>query len=216
MRRLLLATGNPGKVAELRDLLGPDVTVLTPRELGLHLDVEESGATFRENAVIKAQAFCAASGEVCVADDSGLCVDALGGAPGVRSARFARDAGRGAGDLANRAYLLERMAHVPEPARGAHFSCAIAVAVPGTSVQVFEGACHGRITLAPRGDSGFGYDPLFEWENGRTFAELGLAEKQAVSHRGRALRAALPHLTQLVMGAAARRVAGNGDGGHSA
>jgi len=197
LRRVLLATGNPGKVAELRDLLGATIEVVTPGELGLHLEVVEDGATFGDNAALKAEAFCQRSEEICVADDSGLCVDALDGGPGVRSARFANDAGRGEGDAANRAFLLERMAEVPDGERAAHFSCAIVVAAPGSAPHLFEGACQGHITRAPRGESGFGYDPLFEWRDGRTFAELSLADKQAVSHRGQALRKAAPYLLEL-------------------
>jgi XTP/dITP diphosphohydrolase len=194
MSRLLLASGNPGKVRELRDLLGAAIDVVTPDQIGLRLEVEETGQTFAANATLKAEAGAAASGLLCVADDSGLCVDALGGAPGVHSARFAARANRGQGDEANRQLLLEQMSDVPDHQRGAHFACAIAVARPGQPTALFEGRCRGLITRAPRGDDGFGYDPLFEWQDGRTFAELPLAAKQQVSHRGQALRAATPYI----------------------
>ncbi len=194
MSRLLLATGNPHKVTELRDLLAGTATVLTPAELDAALEVEEDGDTFAANACKKAEAYVAATGELCVADDSGLCVAALDGAPGVHSARFAVDAGRGEGDAANRVLLLERLAEVSDDRRQAHFCCAIAVAEPGRPTRVFEGESHGAVTRVERGDSGFGYDPLFEAPGGQTFAELDLAAKQAISHRGRALRLAAPYI----------------------
>ncbi|MBN2360218.1 MAG: RdgB/HAM1 family non-canonical purine NTP pyrophosphatase [Deltaproteobacteria bacterium] len=197
MTRLLLATANRGKLRELRDLLGTAIEVVTPEQCELSLDVEETGQTFADNAVLKAEAGAAACGQICVADDSGLCVDALGGAPGVHSARFALLAGRGQGDEANRRHLLEKMAAIDDGARGAEFRCAIAVAAPGRQTRVFTGSCRGAIARAPRGGDGFGYDPLFEWRDGRTFAELPLAEKQQVSHRGQALRAAAPYLLEL-------------------
>lgn len=200
MTRLLIATGNRGKVRELRDLLGSAIEVVTPDAIGLVLDVEETGETFAANATIKAEAGVAASGLVCVADDSGLCVDALGGAPGVHSARYAAHANRGHGDAANRQLLLEQMAAVADSQRGAQFMCAIAVARPGQPTALFEGRCRGLITRSPRGSDGFGYDPLFEWQDGRTFAELPLAAKQLVSHRGQALRAATPYILAALAG----------------
>jgi len=198
MTRLLLATSNQGKQREVRDLLGTAVDVVTPDQLGLTLEVEETGQTFAANAVLKAEAGAVASGQICMADDSGLCVDALGGAPGMHSARFAARAGRGQGDEANRQLLLQQLAAVADGQRGAEFVCAIAVARPGHATRLFEGRCRGSITRAPRGSDGFGYDPLFQWQDGRTFAELPLADKQQVSHRGQALRAATPYILATV------------------
>lgn len=198
MKRLLVATGNQGKVAELRDLLQGAAEVITPTELGLELAVVEDGDSFAANAIKKAEAYAAVTELWCLADDSGLCVDALHGAPGVHSARFAADADRGSGDADNRSLLLERMQQVPDAERSAHFACAIAVARQGQTTRVFEGRCVGVIARAPRGQSGFGYDPLFEIAAGKTFAELPLADKQGMSHRGRALRAALLYLREVL------------------
>lgn len=201
MNTVLLATGNAGKVRELRHLLQGSAEVQTPGDLGLELQVEETGSTFEENAVIKAKAYFQATQMICIADDSGLCVDALSGAPGVHSARFAMDAGRGQGDADNRALLQEQMADVPDGQRTAAFFCVVAIAAPNTDIQTFEGTCPGVITRLPRGESGFGYDPLFEAVPGKTFAEIPLEQKQALSHRGNALRQAVPYLQQLLASA---------------
>lgn len=194
MRRVLLATSNAHKVQELRAMLGHNVQVITPDSLGLQLDVDETGDSFAANATLKAEAYCAASAELCIADDSGLCVDALDGAPGIHSARFAAMAGAGEGDAANRALLLRRLDAVADADRGARFCSAVAIAEPGTATQVFHGESAGKIIFAERGDGGFGYDALFESFDQKTFAELSGAEKQARSHRGRAMQAAMPHL----------------------
>jgi XTP/dITP diphosphohydrolase len=191
MQRLLLATGNPGKLAEFRELLAPrGFAVLGQRELGIE-DPEETGATFVENALLKARHASALSGLPALADDSGLCVDALDGAPGLRSARFA---GAAAGAADNLALLLQRLAGVPDAQRGAHFVCVLAwLQHAGDPDPLLAcGRWHGRILSAPRGSGGFGYDPVFlDPELGRSAAELEVGEKQGRSHRGRALRALL-------------------------
>jgi XTP/dITP diphosphohydrolase len=153
-------------------------------------DVVEDGATFRENAVKKAQALADLTGEPAVADDSGLVVDALGGAPGVHSARWSGVNGPGK-DAANRRKLLAELAHAPDEKRTARFVCALAYVTPGRPPLVVEGKCEGTIGREERGTGGFGYDPLFlvREHPGRTMAELAPAEKNAVSHRGRALEA---------------------------
>jgi XTP/dITP diphosphohydrolase len=196
--RLLIATRNQGKVRELRRLLeGLPVEPVTPAELGLALDVEETGETFDANAELKARAFAEASGLPALADDSGLVVDALDGRPGVRSARFA---GEPRSDRRNLERLLAELRGVPAERRSARFVCVAVLAVPGGGpaaagvapgdVALFRGTCEGRIGDEPRGADGFGYDPVFlPTGDARTFAELPAAAKDARSHRGEALRA---------------------------
>ena len=190
-RPLLAATHNANKVRELKALLGPrgyDVRSLD--EAGIALEVEETGATFEENARLKAETLCRLTGLETLADDSGLSVDALGGEPGVRSARYA---GVHGDDAANLHLLLERLEGVPDP-RGAHFACAMALARPGQETLVVTGRADGTIAHAPSGSGGFGYDPVFVWQDGRTFAEMPEEEKNAVSHRADAIRRLLEAL----------------------
>ncbi len=183
--KLLAATNNAGKLAEIRSILADHgFEVISPAEAGLKLEVEEDGATFEANALKKAQAWRDLSGLAALADDSGLCVDALGGAPGVRTARYA---GENASDEANYSLLLERLAGTSE--RAARFVCVIALCLPDGRSFVARGECPGLITTAPRGAAGFGYDPVFLDEaTGLTFAELDSVTKNARSHRGRALQ----------------------------
>lgn len=202
--KLLLASGNKKKIAELERMLTPlRVDLLTPADIGGLPEVEEDRPTFAGNAAKKALAAAAHSGHWALADDSGLCVDALDGAPGVFSARFANP--EAPDDAANNEKLLRLLAGKPESERGAHFICALALADPqGTLIAEIEGKAQGRILDGPRGDGDFGYDPLFLFtepgfpETGRGFAELTLAEKSAVSHRGRALRELEQRLPQLL------------------
>lgn len=195
MLRLLLATNNRGKLHELLPLFGDvPLQLVTPHALGLRLEVEETGTTYAENARLKAAAFAQASGLLTLADDSGLEVDALGGAPGVYSARYA---GEGASDAERRARLIQALCQVPAP-RPARFRCVMAIAQPGGAIDCFAGVCAGEIILEERGMHGFGYDPLFFLpEHGCTMAELPSAVKNQVSHRARAAQAALPFLRQL-------------------
>ena len=192
--KVVLASSNPGKLSELRALLKPAGLQVVPQDV---LGVEppaETGVTFVENALIKARAACAATGLPALADDSGVVVDALGGAPGVRSARYA---GEGASDADNLARLLEALAGVDPPERGAAFVCAVVYLrhAQDPCPIVCEGVWKGRILDAPRGDGGFGYDPVFFVETlNRTAAELSRAEKNAVSHRGQALAQLLGRL----------------------
>jgi XTP/dITP diphosphohydrolase len=194
MPRLLVATTNAGKQREYRDLLrGVPAEIVFPNDLGITLEVEEDGATFRENAARKAVALARASGLPALADDSGLEVEALGGEPGVRSSRYA---GPGADDPRRRAFLLEKLRGVPAP-RNARFVCVIAIAVPGGNVLYAEGECRGEITFAERGTNGFGYDPIFRPEGlSQTMAELPADEKNRISHRARAAEAAIPVLRE--------------------
>jgi XTP/dITP diphosphohydrolase len=190
-RELLLATNNQHKIAELRELLRGlrDVQLRAPAELGITLDVPEDAPTYAGNAAAKALAFARAAGLVALADDSGLEVDALGGEPGVRSARYA---GPGASNADRIALILDRLRGVPIGRRGARFVSVIAVATPDGEVRTVEGECHGYIAESPSGQAGFGYDPVFFLpEQGRTMADLTDAEKNEISHRGRAARRAV-------------------------
>lgn len=195
--RLLLATHNAHKVGELRAILAPllpglgEAAVLGAGDVGAPEPVED-GITFAENALLKARALAAATGLPAVADDSGLCVDVLGGAPGVFSARWA---GRHGDDRANLELLLAQLADVPERHRGAHFACAAALVTPSGTEIVAEGTMPGTLLAAPRGDGGFGYDPILRPEGEtRSAAELTAAEKNAISHRGKAFRELTPHI----------------------
>jgi XTP/dITP diphosphohydrolase len=187
-QHLVLATRNAGKVAELRRILsGLDVDLVgTDAFPDLH-DVAETGTTFAENALLKAREVAEFTGLASVADDSGLCVDALNGMPGVLSARWA---GRHGDDAANLSLVLAQLAEVPEGRRGARFTCAAAVALPGGAEVVVEESLHGSLIHSPRGSGGFGSDPIFVPEGEtRTTAEMTAAEKDAISHRGKAFRA---------------------------
>lgn len=178
----LIATHNPHKLEELARILRPlGIEAVTDQQIGIALtEAEETGSTFAENAFLKASLACRESGLPAVADDSGLCVDALHGAPGVYSARYAPE-----GQLC--ATLLRNMADVPPDARGAHFVSSVCCVFPNGDTVTAEGTCDGVIADACRGEGGFGYDPVFQVEGGRTFAQLTAAEKDAISHRGRAL-----------------------------
>ncbi|MCH8850586.1 MAG: RdgB/HAM1 family non-canonical purine NTP pyrophosphatase [Chloroflexi bacterium] len=193
MPRLLLATNNAGKVAEFRRLLdGCGWEIVAPADVGLKLAVEETGQTYAENARIKAAAYAEAGGLVTLADDSGLEVDALGGRPGLLSARYA---GANRTDRERLEKLLEELAEVPDKDRTARFRCVIAIVGEKEQIELVEGTVEGYIAREPRGDSGFGYDPVFVLaDRGLTAAELPDIEKDALSHRGVATRKALPIL----------------------
>lgn len=188
--RLLIATGNPGKIREFRELFDAHVDsqweLVAPAEVGLQgFTVVEDGQTYAENAGRKARSYSNAAGLPALADDSGLEVDALDGAPGLYSARYA---GEAADDAANRAKLLQAMIDVPTRQRAARFRCVIALAFPyTTNVRLGEGVVEGAIAMDERGDLGFGYDPLLALPDGRRMAELDVAEKNRISHRAQAL-----------------------------
>ena len=189
---LLIATRNAGKVREFSEMLsGVGVFgIVDLTQLDGEFEPEETGRTFRANACFKAEAYARQYNMLALADDSGLAVDALGGAPGVYSARFAERAGAGRGDGDNNAYLLRRLRNVPNENRTAHFACVLALACP-TRATLFTaaGQFDGTILQKPRGTNGFGYDPLFFVDDaGKTSAELTPDEKHARSHRGKALR----------------------------
>ena len=184
--KFVLATHNPGKLKEMGAILAQfGVEVVSPRDLGITVDVEETGTTFAENAMLKAKAICAAAKLPAIADDSGLCVDALNGGPGVYSARYG---GEGLDDKGRYMLLLNNMRG--QPTRAAHFACAIACAFPNGDELTAEGRCDGTIAFAPMGEGGFGYDPVFFVPSlKKTFAQLTAEEKNAISHRGKALEA---------------------------
>ena len=193
MPSLLLATNNTGKVAEIKALLAElDLTLLIPSDIGLSLEVPEDGQTYAENATQKALAFAQASGIISLGDDSGLEVDALAGQPGLYSHRFCPIPN--ASDADRRNYLLEQLRDKPHPWT-ARFKATVAVATPAGKVALATGQCEGEIILEERGANGFGYDPIFlVSETGRTMAELGMGEKNRLSHRGRAVQNAIPIL----------------------
>jgi XTP/dITP diphosphohydrolase len=191
MRILLIATNNPGKVAEIKALLASlDATLLTPADLGIVLEIAEDGSTYAENAAKKAETFASRSGLVTLGDDSGLEVDVLGGLPGLHSHRF--NPLPGASDADRRAYLLEKLKGKPRPWK-AHFHATVAVALPGSAARLAEGECAGEIIPEERGSNGFGYDPIFFFpEKGCTMAELDMVVKNTLSHRAHAVMNALP------------------------
>ena len=182
----IAATNNPGKMAEMRRILERmGHTVRSQREAGVTLEPEENGTTFAENARIKARAICEAASTATIADDSGLCVDALDGAPGVYSARY----GHKSSDGERTAFLLENMKDVPDEKRTAKFVCVITCLWPDGRKIVARGECPGVITHEVHGETGFGYDPVFYLpELGMTYAELPSEQKNAISHRARALQ----------------------------
>lgn len=196
MHKLLIATNNQNKVEELHDLLqGTDIELVTPAQIGLNLNVTEDGHTYAENARKKAIAFARASGLISLADDSGLEVDALEGAPGLHSARYHPKPG--ANDADRRAYMLENLQGKPRPWT-AHFHATIAIAVPDGDIHLVEGNCHGEIIPEERGTGGFGYDPIFLLpELDKTMAELEMDEKNRLSHRAKAVMKAIPVLKEL-------------------
>ncbi|MFD9573854.1 RdgB/HAM1 family non-canonical purine NTP pyrophosphatase [Streptomyces sp. NPDC059982] len=198
-RRLILATRNPGKVTELHailsaaglpfELVGADAYPQIP-------DVKETGVTFAENALLKAHALARATGLPAVADDSGLCVDVLNGAPGIFSARWA---GTHGDDQANLDLLLAQLGDIADEHRAAHFFCAAALALPDGTERVVEGRLLGTLRHTPAGTGGFGYDPVLQpLGESRTCAELSAAEKNAISHRGQAFRALVPVIRELL------------------
>ena len=193
--KLILASNNANKLKEFRSLVADlDIELLSQKEAGCDFEVEETGTTFEENAYLKASAVTEATGIAAVADDSGLCVDALGGEPGIYSARYGL--GHAASDEERYRYLLQKMEGVAD--RSAHFVCCICCTFPDGSVIRSRGECEGEILLAPKGQNGFGYDPVFHpLCLDKSMAELNPEEKNAISHRGKALRAFIEELRKL-------------------
>jgi len=197
---LVLATRNQGKIREFRRILDAisngAINLLGLEEFPDTTDVEETGSTFKENAFLKARSICAETGLPAIADDSGLCVDALDGAPGIYSARYA---GVHGDDQANNAKLLLALKDIPEEKRRAHFTCAAALVLPDGREHVSEEIFEGSILFAPIGDQGFGYDPLFRPQGlAISSAQMSADEKDLISHRGKSLRAIAPHVISLL------------------
>jgi XTP/dITP diphosphohydrolase len=200
MKQLLIATNNQGKIKELQELLKESgIELITPAQINLDLDVYEDGSTYAENASKKAIAFAQASGLISLADDSGLEVDALDGAPGLYSARYGSQEGHAVklSDAERRAFLIQNLQSKPRPWT-ARFHATIAIAVPSGETHLAEGFCEGEIIPEERGTGGFGYDPIFLLsELGKTMAELSMEEKNRLSHRARAVMNAKPILETL-------------------
>ena len=197
---LVLATRNQGKIREFRRILDAisngAINLVGLEEFPHTTDVEETGTTFKENALLKARSVCKETGLPAIADDSGLCVDALNGAPGIFSARFA---GMHGDDKANNAKLLRDLESVPEEKRSAHFTCAAALVLPDGREHVCEEIFEGSILFAPIGDQGFGYDPLFRPHGlAISSAQMSAEEKDSISHRGKSLRAIAPYVINLL------------------
>ncbi len=197
MKKILLSTNNPGKAQELGRLMaGTTWRFTTPAEEGIDLDVEETGVTFEQNAVLKAKAFAKASNLIALADDSGLEVDALNGDPGVFSARYG---GADITDTERNQHLLDMLSGIQWEQRQARFRCVIAIAFPNDEMVMCKGECPGIITFEPKGKNGFGYDPVFYLpEFDKTMAELDMDEKNKISHRGKAARQAQFYLNTVL------------------
>lgn len=192
MEKLIVASNNKNKLKEFSAILGSRYEIVSMRDAGIDADIEENGTTFEENALIKAEYVANMTGCAAIADDSGLEVDALGGAPGVYSARYC---GRHGDDEANNDLLLENLKHVPAPRTG-RYVAAIALVRPGKEAVVRRGTCDGEILFERRGNGGFGYDPLFVCETGETFAEVSAETKNAISHRKRGIEAVVRALEE--------------------
>lgn len=187
MKKIIIATTNEGKMKEFRALLAhKDVEIVSMKETGINIDIDENGTTFEENAAIKAKTVCEYSGCLCLSDDSGLVIDYLGGEPGIYSARYL---GHDTPYEEKNKIIIERLKGVPTEQRSARFVCAVAAAFPDGIVLTVKDTMEGYIAEAPAGKGGFGYDPIFFFPPaGMTSAELTAEEKNAVSHRGKALR----------------------------
>jgi XTP/dITP diphosphohydrolase len=196
IRKLLIASNNSGKLEEIIDLLKElEIQLLIPKDIALELDIEEIGKTYTENARLKALAFCEASGLPSLADDTGLEVDALGGAPGLHSKRYSPDIH--ATDADRRKLLLKNLADKPRPWK-ARFVCAVALVVPDGPLLEYQAQCDGEITPEERGERGFGYDHIFLFpELGKTMSEMELQEKNRVSHRAKAVQGIIPYLKSI-------------------
>jgi len=197
---LVLATRNQGKIQEFRRILDAisqgAINLVGLEEFPHTTDVEETGSTFKENALLKARSVCKETGLPAIADDSGLSVDALNGAPGIYSARYA---GVHGDDQANNAKLMRELENIPEEKRGAHFTCAAALVLPDGREHVAEEIFEGSILYAPIGEHGFGYDPLFRPQGlAISSAQMSAEEKDSISHRGKSLRAIAPHVISLL------------------
>jgi len=199
MNKLLIATNNKGKVIEFQDLLKElGLQLITPADINLELDVDETGTTYQENASLKAVAFAKASGLLSLADDSGLEVESLDGAPGLYSARYGSVDGTKLSDAERRKYLIQKLGDKPRPWK-AHFHATIAISRPNGEIKLADGDCYGEIIPKERGSGGFGYDPIFLFPDlNKTMAELDMEQKNRLSHRALAVMNAMPNLKKML------------------
>ncbi len=182
-KEIIVASNNEGKIREIQDILN-EYKVISMKDLGIDIEIEENGETFEENAFIKARAIAKVTGKLCIADDSGLCMEAFNGFPGIKTARFL---GENATQAERNQYIMEKVQGLPKEKRKCKFVCTIAAVIPEQEEKVFRGELEGYITTEIKIDGGFGMDPIFELENGKTLAEIGTKEKDKISHRYKAL-----------------------------
>lgn len=182
-KEIIVASNNQGKIREIQDIL-KGYKVISMKELGIDIDIEENGETFEENALIKARAIEKMTGKLCIADDSGLCMEAFDGFPGIKTARFL---GENATQAERNKYIVEKVQGLPKEKRRSKFVCTIAVVIPEKEEKTFTGELEGYIATEIRVQGGFGMDPIFELENGKTLAEIGTVAKDKISHRYKAL-----------------------------
>lgn len=182
-REIIVASNNRGKIREIQDIL-KEYKVMSMKDIGIDIEIEENGETFAENALIKAKTIAKMTGKLCIADDSGLCMEAFDGFPGIKTARFL---GENATQEERNKYIVEKVQGLPREKRKAKFICTIALVIPEKEEKTFTGELDGYITTAIRVEGGFGMDPIFELENGKTLAEIGTEAKDKISHRYKAL-----------------------------
>lgn len=182
-KEIIVASNNQGKIREIQDIL-KGYKIISMKDIGIDIDIEENGETFEENAVIKARAIAKMTKKLCIADDSGLCMEAFGGFPGIKTARFL---GENATQAERNNYIVEKVQGLPKEKRRSKFVCTIAVAIPEKEEKTFTGELEGYISTQIKVEGGFGVDPIFELEDGKTLAEIGTIEKDKISHRYKAL-----------------------------
>lgn len=182
-KEIIVASNNQGKIKEIQDILS-DYKIISMKDLGIETEIEENGETFEENAFIKAKAIAKMTGRLCIADDSGLCMEAFNGFPGIKTARFL---GENATQAERNQYIVEKVQGLPKEKRKAKFVCTIALVTPEGEEKSFTGELEGYITTEIKVEGGFGMDPIFELENGKTLSEIGTKAKDQISHRYKAL-----------------------------
>lgn len=193
-KEIIVASNNKGKIREIQDIL-KEYKVVSMKDIGIDIEIEENGETFAENALIKARTIAKMTGKLCIADDSGLCMEAFDGFPGIKTARFL---GENATQAERNKYIVEKVQGLPREKRKAKFVCTIAVVIPEKKEKTFTGELEGYITTEIRTEGGFGMDPIFELENGKTLSEIGTEAKDKISHRYKALVQVKEYLEELI------------------
>lgn len=193
-KEIIVASNNKGKIREIQDIL-KEYKVVSMKDIGIDIEIEENGETFAENALIKARTIAKMTGKLCIADDSGLCMEAFDGFPGIKTARFL---GENATQAERNKYIVEKVQGLPREKRKAKFVCTIAVVIPEKKEKTFTGELEGYITTKIRTEGGFGMDPIFELENGKTLSEIGTEAKDKISHRYKALVQVKEYLEELI------------------